>query len=94
MAGMARMVSANVAASLEFGDERQAEKLLQSLRADKDSVSAVVALPEGQFFAGYGPGCGNYPAQRSLADPVDEYAATGLPLANGFLCVCGTGRAA
>ena len=56
MAVMARMVSANVAASLEFGDERQAEKLLQSLRADKDLVSAVVALPEGQFFAGYGPG--------------------------------------
>ena len=56
MSVVARMTSANVAASLQFGDERQADKLLQSLRVDQNLVSVVVISEEGDLFAGYGPG--------------------------------------
>ena len=56
MAVVAQMVSVNVAASLEFADERQAEKLLHSLRADQEIISAVVLSENRELFAGYGPG--------------------------------------
>ena len=79
MSVIARILSANVSASLEFGDARQAEKLLLALRDDQDIVSAAAVLPGGLFFAGYGVGVleitggGNAWLQQALADSQPVY---------------------
>ena len=52
---VAQMVAVSVTASLEFGDARQAAKLLTALQAEKDIVAVTVYSADRTHFAGYGP---------------------------------------
>ncbi len=67
LAVVAQMVGANMTAALEFGDARQAGKLLDSLRAEKDIASVTVYTGERKYFAGYGKAAGG-----PLASPANE----------------------
>ena len=52
LAVVSQMAGSNLTASLEFEDRRQANLLLQSVKADKDIVAVSVYDRERQFFAG------------------------------------------
>jgi signal transduction histidine kinase/ActR/RegA family two-component response regulator len=49
---VSQMAGSNLTAALEFEDRRQADLLLQSVKADKDIVAVSVYDRERQFFAG------------------------------------------
>ena len=52
LAVVSQMAGSNLTAALEFEDRRQANLLLQSVKADKDIVAVSVYDRERQFFAG------------------------------------------
>ena len=52
LAVVSQMAGSNLTAALEFEDRRQADLLLQSVKADKDIVAVSVYDRERQFFAG------------------------------------------
>ena len=52
LAVVAQMTGSNLTAALEFEDRRQANMLLQSVKADKDIVAVSVFDRDRQFFAG------------------------------------------
>ncbi len=52
LAVVTQMTGSNLTAALEFEDRRQANLLLQSVKADKDIVAVSVFDRERQFFAG------------------------------------------
>ena len=54
LAVVAQVMATNVTAALEFEEPRQAAKLLESTKAEKDIASVAVFTGEGNFFAGYG----------------------------------------
>ncbi len=52
LAVVSQMAGSNLTAALEFEDRRQANLLLQSVKADKDIVAVSVYDRDSQFFAG------------------------------------------
>jgi signal transduction histidine kinase/DNA-binding response OmpR family regulator/HPt (histidine-containing phosphotransfer) domain-containing protein len=54
LAVVAQVMATNVTAALEFEEPRQAAKLLESIKAEKDIASIAVFTGAGDFFAGYG----------------------------------------
>lgn len=52
LAVVSQMAGSNLTAALEFEDRRQANLLLQSVKADKDIVAVSVYDRDRQFFAG------------------------------------------
>ena len=52
LAGVSQRAGSNLTAALEFEDRRQANLLLQSVKADKDIVAVSVYDRDSQFFAG------------------------------------------
>jgi signal transduction histidine kinase/CheY-like chemotaxis protein/HPt (histidine-containing phosphotransfer) domain-containing protein len=51
---VAQMVAASATGSLEFGDARQASKVLTALQAEKDIVAGTIFSADRARFAGYG----------------------------------------
>jgi signal transduction histidine kinase/CheY-like chemotaxis protein/HPt (histidine-containing phosphotransfer) domain-containing protein len=71
---VAAMVAGNATAAVEFGDNRQAAKLLGSLQADPDIESGTLLTADGQVLATY-----NGEGGRGGADDnPDNWAATHL----------------
>ena len=78
---VAKVVTANVAAALEFEEERQASKLLASIEGEQDIRLITVFTGDGKFFAGYRHADGARPdvvdgsawLQESVASSVSAY---------------------
>ncbi|MBL0124624.1 MAG: DUF4154 domain-containing protein [Betaproteobacteria bacterium] len=70
LAMVAQMTGANMTASLEFGDARQANKLLGALHEEKDISTVAIYSAERSFFAGYG----QIAKENGLGSAVDSWA--------------------
>lgn len=78
---VAQVAGRNLTAALEFEDQRQAQLLIESLKAEKDIVAVNVYDRAGNFFAGYasadGKGAKPLPTflvnQRESLSPIFEF---------------------
>ena len=81
---VASMAVRNATAAVEFGDSRQAARLLGSLQADPDIDAGVLITTDGQVFASYSRESGrtghDAEALRWARERLGEMRRTGMPL--------------